>query len=298
MNLTILYKLFRFKPTIAWSMCGSLLGLSIAIHEYGYDLNWFLVGLAISVAMLLQAFLSHAINDITDEQVDKLTDLKGTGRYKVLVSGIATHYDLYLIAGLVLLYTVFVTQFIYIVLGWKVLIFAAIGLYAPLAYSLEPLKLGWKPFSEWTITLPVLIATVVGINFVATGQSSHLANIASVIFALFNIIWFLISRMMDYEPDKEVGKITTFVHYSISHNKQGVNYYLVAVNWVLILFSLWATLFISFIFVVSFFLAILYDTILPNEILKTNETYSNCRTAGIYLSIINSIILSIAFILL
>ena len=85
---TVLYKLFRFKPTIAWSVCGILLGISVAIHEYGFGLNWFLLTIAFLPIIGMQGIIAHAINDLADEDVDKITDLKATNRYKVLVAGI------------------------------------------------------------------------------------------------------------------------------------------------------------------------------------------------------------------
>lgn len=296
MKLLVLVKLFRLRPTIAWAVCGSLLGISIAIHEYGLELNWLLLALAFVMVVLIQAFLSHAINDISDVEVDKITDLEGTGRYKVLVSGISTKNELSKLAYMVLIISFLIIYNLYSVLGWKVLIFAAVGVYAPLAYSLEPFKLGWKPFSEWTIVFPLLLCIVIGVNFVATGSISFLAVVAGVIFALYNIVWFLISRIMDYEPDKKAGKITTIVQYPYTNPITGINLYLERISFLLFFISVIAMVFISYIFVVSLFLSYFSILLLPNGYNK-EINYSDSRVIGIYLSIINSILLSVVLII-
>lgn len=97
------YKLFRVKPTVAWSLSGILLGTSVAINEYGWELHWKLLFYVLLATVIIQSLLAHAINDLIDEDVDKKTDMKGTNRTKVLLLGLATRTDLFVIECCLLL---------------------------------------------------------------------------------------------------------------------------------------------------------------------------------------------------
>lgn len=289
---TVLYKLFRFKPVIAWAFCGILLGLSVAINEYGFGLNWVYIYIAILPIVILQAFIAHAVNDISDEEVDKITDLKATNRYKVLVSGIISRDNLILLSSFFIALTTATSVILYTKFGIPILVFYAVGLYAALCYSLPPLKLGWRPYSEWTIVLPVLVTLVVAVNYIATGFFSYLAVTIGILFALYNIIWFLVSRMMDYEPDKIAGKITTFVKLGIDH-KYRIHPYLACVFIVLALFIFYIGFFINAsIGIISSTICIFLIYYLPEHCDKSPQVLSICRKYLIYISIINSIVVS------
>jgi 1,4-dihydroxy-2-naphthoate octaprenyltransferase len=299
--LTILYKLFRFRPTIAWSFCGILLGIAVAIHEYGFNLMWSHILIAVVPIILLQGFIAHAINDLEDEDVDRKTDLIGTNRFKVLVSGIATRYDLILIAAIIWSITLLAAITLYKSHGYPIAIFYIIALYAAFGYSLPPLKLGWRPYSEWTIVFPILVTLVVAVNYIATGSLSYLAFIIGIQFALFNIVWFLVSRMMDYEPDKAVGKITTFVklglYYKNSCFNGNVHPYLVILLMMLFLFIVYIGFFInSIIGVVLWFNCFVVSVFIPNIYELEPQILSIARKNLIYISIINSISISIILI--
>lgn len=191
---------------------------------------------------------------------------------------------------------------LYIELGWLIFVFYGIGIYASIAYSLPPLKLGWKPFSEWTVVFPVLTALVVGTNFVATGKLSFLAFFVGTVFALFNILWFLTSRLMDYEPDKNAGKITTAVYLGLDFEVfrgQGefFNYsyqYSAIVGLFLFWYSVFLIIFISPIFVPSaiFSMYVLTDNIPSYHELKSPTVLSTYRTYGIVISTLHSSVLS------
>lgn len=298
MNLTILQKLFRLKPTVAWSFCGLLLGISVAINEYGFGLNWLYLVVAILPVVLLQGFVAHAVNDLEDEEVDKNTDMKSTNRFKVLISGIASRKDLIIIASAFLIITLYAALFLFIKLGYLILVFYVVGLYAALCYSLPPLKLGWKPYAEWTIVLPVLVTLVVAVNYVATGHLSFLAFVIGILFALFNIVWFLVSRMMDYDADKAAGKITTFVklglNYKESFNIDGIHPYLATVMLLLFWFIAGISIFVnSLIGIASIIVWFAVHCFVPRHCELMPAVLSMKRTDLIFISIINSVVVSL-----
>ena len=299
----ILYKLFRFKPTVAWSLCGILLGISVAIHEYGFELNWLYLAVAVFPVVLMQGFIAHAINDLSDEEVDKKTDMKSTNRFKVLVSGIASRSDLMIIAYTFLVITLCAALFLLVSLGFPILVFYIVGLYAALGYSVSPLKLGWRPYAEWTIVLPVLVTLVVAVNYVATGSLSYLAFIIGILFALYNIIWFLVSRMMDYIPDKVAGKITTFVKLGLNYKENfytdNIHPYLVTVIILLFWFIAYIGIFVNWaVGVASMISWLAVRLFVPRHHELIPAVLSMKRTDLIFVSIINSIVVSFILILL
>ena len=102
-------------------------------------------------------------------------------------------------------------------LGCTIILFAVVGFYAAVGYSVSPLRLGWRPFSEWTVVYPVITTLVVAVNYLATGHISFLAFLVGTTHAMYNIRWFMDSRMVDIEPDHKHGKITTPIFMNLHH---------------------------------------------------------------------------------
>lgn len=297
----ILYKLFRFKPTIAWSVCGILLGISVAINEHGTDLNWLYLVLVVIPIVAIQGLIAHAVNDLEDEEVDRKTDIKGTNRFKVLVSGMASRKHLEFISLILIGVTAAVAVNLFIILGFPILVFYSIALYAALGYSLPPLKLGWKPYAEWTVVLPVLVTLVVAVNYIATGKLSYLAFIIGILFALFNITWFLVSRMMDYQPDKESGKITTFVKIGLDYKPSfyfdWIHPYLATLIILLFWFAAYVLIFVNNLVGLSSIIMWFYILrFVPRHCDLNPVLISISRTYLIVISIINSIAISLILI--
>lgn len=309
MKLSAIYKLLRIKPTVAWSFSGILLGIAVAIHEVGWELHWKLLLYVLLATVIIQSILAHAINDLIDEEVDKRTDMEGTKRAKVLLLGLASRVDLLTMVLFSIAVTLGMAGRIYIELGWIVLVFYAVGLYASLAYSLPPLKLGWRPFSEWTVVFPVLTTLVIATNFVATGKLSWLSFYIGVVFALFNIIWFITSRLMDYEPDMEAGKITSAVYLGLDYKLISVpntgvlfNYlyqYQAAIGLASFWFSFLAAIFVSPFFVISMIFELFSSSFIIPKYSEVScpAVLSKYRTYGIIVSTVHSVVLSVLFIL-
>ncbi len=240
----VLAYLFRYRPVLNWAICSFILALSVSFFETGTLINIDLLIMSFVVMVLIQSMLSHATNDICDEEVDMLADLTGTDRVKVLVDKTATRMDLKLIAVVVSLAVVAFAYYTYTRMGWPILVFAAVGLYAPLAYSVKPLRLGWRPYSELFVVYPVLTTAVVAVAYVATGQILMMAFLIGSIHAVMNIRWFMDGRIMDVEADAAVGKRTTAVkmYESMVPMHQMHDYYnlIVVVTIILAFFVTWA----------------------------------------------------------
>lgn len=203
-------KLFRWRPVTAWGVVGIIIAVACAI-ESGLPIDWInllLVGISI---LIIQGIIAHGVNDLADEQVDRIAPIEETGRSKVLVSGEMTRRSLFAITSAAAL-----TVFLIIILlamraGPLVFVFAAFAAYSVFGYSCKPLKLGWHPFSELTVVVPTITMLICGAMYVMTSSVTIITLFVGVSYGFFNASWFMYSRAQDYEADKAMGKRTTIV---------------------------------------------------------------------------------------
>lgn len=293
-----LSQLFRLKPVVAWSVTSVLLGLSVAYLETGTILNIDLMIGAIALILMIQGFLSHAVNDLCDEDVDRKADIKGTGRVKVLIEGTATRTELRFVAAIVVSLTIIYSVFVYTRLGAPILLFAAVGLYAPIAYSTSPLKFGWRPFSEWTVVFPTVVTLIVAIDYIATEHISVIAMAVGFVNAMMSIRWFIYSRIMDIPADGNSGKITTAVY---AHRYNALDYmisFYVMLSYVSIMAGIYifnANGYSVFSLVVPAACMFIYDlfrVITLNDFPITYSDYSVYRLKGMQIAIANAVMWS------
>jgi len=207
-------KLFRWRPVTAWGIVGIMIAVACAIESrLAIDwINLLLVGIAV---MIIQGIIAHAVNDLADEEVDRIAPLEETGRSKILVSGEMSRRSLFAIASAAV-----ITVFMIIILlamraGPTVYVFAAFACYAVFGYSCKPLKLGWHPFSELTVVVPTIAMLICGVVYVMTSGFTIIALLVGISYGFFNASWFMYSRAQDYAADKAAGKITTIVHFGL-----------------------------------------------------------------------------------
>jgi 1,4-dihydroxy-2-naphthoate octaprenyltransferase len=295
--LKAVLKLMRFKPVISWTVCGFMLALSVAYHETGALQNSDLLVASFIAVVLIQGVISHAMNDLCDEDVDRNANIDETGRTKVLINGMATRSDLraFVLSALFISLMVFIN--VYNRLGYIILLFGFIGLYAAICYNVRPLKLGWRPFSEWTVVYPVITTLVVAVNYIATEHVSFLAFIVGTSHAFFNIRWFMDSRMMDIQPDSEHGKITTSVFLRM-HNIRGdiTDFYtlLMCLIFACILHSGFTVMIIPLMIIVGWcYMRELFDRRNYMPWGRSRDYYVKSRLIGMRLTVINTVIMSL-----
>lgn len=305
LNTKTLYYLLRFKPVMAWSISGVLLALSAAVCNYGFDLNWLYLFEVFLCACFIQ-YMAHPLNDLFDEEVDKIADIEGTGRTKVLVNGMATRRDLWSTVLFVSFIVVLLVMHLIEEFGYDVALYIFIGVYALIAYNVPPLKLGWRPFAEWTVVFPTLTAVVMVTYYIATGCMTTFVICLGVIHALFNVCWFVHSRAIDYEADGKLGKRTTIVKFGIKHYLDIAFLY----NMLLFFVCIIAAMCIDFIFMVSVCISLWslitvtptsyrlnmriisrYKWTLDKHELRT-YVISRYRNIGIYTTILHALVLS------
>jgi 1,4-dihydroxy-2-naphthoate octaprenyltransferase len=213
MKIRALYDLARFLPLMSWSGNASLLGIASAVIVCrGFQgIDWPLTVLSVFVSVALQ-YVAHPLNDLVDYPVDVQANIDGTGRRKVLISGLATENDLRRLSGGILVITLFVA--VYVI--WcrpLALLFGAIGFLSVWAYNMPPLKLSYRPFPEFLIAFPVNIAMVVGISYVATGTLTLIAGVLGTVQAFMASAVLISYFAMDMQSDFLGGKVSTIVRY-------------------------------------------------------------------------------------
>lgn len=295
--LKAVLKLMRFKPVISWTVCGFMLALSVAYYETGMLQNLDLLVTSFIAVVLIQGIISHAMNDLCDEDIDRNADINETGRTKVLINGMATRLDLMVLVLGALLVSLVVFINVYNRLGYIILLFGFIGLYAAICYNIRPLKLGWRPFSEWTVVYPVITTLVVAVNYVATEQLSSLAFVVGTSHAMFNIRWFMDSRMMDIQPDYEHGKITTSVFLQMHDMQSDISDFytlLMCLIFVYIVYCDYPVMIIPLIVIIGWcYMRELFERRDYMPWVRSRNYYVKSRLIGMRLTVINTVIMSL-----
>jgi len=208
-------KLFRWRPVTAWGVVGVMIAVACAITS-GIPIDWInmiLVGITI---LIIQGIIAHGVNDLADEEVDRIAPIKETGRSKILVSGEMSRRSLSAIISAAVLTVFLIIILLAIRAGPVVFFFAAFACYAVFGYSCKPLKLGWKPFAELTVVVPTITMLIAGVMYVMTSTVTFLTLLVGVSYGFFNASWFMYSRAQDYEADKTAGKRTTIVNLGLN----------------------------------------------------------------------------------
>ncbi len=210
-----LSKLFRWRPVTAWGVVGVMIAVACAI-ESGLRIDWInllLVGITI---LIIQGIIAHGVNDLADEEVDRIAPIEETGRSKILVSGEVTRRSLFAIISAAVLTVLLIIILLAMRAGPVVFFFAAFAAYAVFGYSCKPLKLGWQPFSELTVVVPTITMLICGVVYVMTSSVTITTLLVGVSYGFFNASWFMYSRAQDYWADKVMGKITTIVNFGLN----------------------------------------------------------------------------------
>jgi len=212
MRIRALYYLGNWGPLASWSGCAIMLGIGSAINERGADaVDWTLVAIAAVGTVIIQ-YAAHPVNDLLDYEVDARANIKGTGRHKVLHSGLATRPDLVRLSSLLIIMALAMMLYV-TVMRPLALAFGLVGLFGLWSYNWKPLKLSYYPFSELVVDIPVNLAMVIAIAFVAVNQVLYLAFVMGVVQTFMAMSMHTSYFAMDMESDDIGGKVSTVVAY-------------------------------------------------------------------------------------
>lgn len=232
-------QLFRLKPLLAWSGMSVLVAGVMLYHVYGFISNLFWAGVFLLV--IVQGLIAHIVNDLADFNVDMIANIEESGRSeKLLIKGKATPREfISLFFWFSLLYFL-ISAFLAFEVGLFIWVLVFIGYLLAYFYSFFP-RLGWRPFAEFTVVLPVIVTAVIGLYYVGSGGVITKTILKDSIGLGFLVMGtFICSRLVDIDVDKKMGKNTTSVWLLDKFNQRGgstvvfVGYSLIGI---LILFS-------------------------------------------------------------
>ncbi len=193
-----LWTLLRFVPVLTWSGAALLIGIGIAYAQGTFNPLYTL--LMLGGAVLLQGFVTHAYNDITDWRsgTDPASPRIMSGGSHVIPQGYFTPRGLGTIGAATLLLTLAIGLYFIFAVGPGVAIVLAVGVYAGVFYTTPPLATGYRPFvGEWLTALPALVALPVGAYYILTRTLTAAVLVAGSVHGIL-----CIARLMNHHiPD-------------------------------------------------------------------------------------------------
>jgi len=195
---------FRLIPVLLWSYTAVTLGTALASYEHGV-LDWSLYLPTLAVAMLVQGFETHAINEIYDWKsgTDQASVPRAlSGGSKVLNRGLLTVRDLWLIFAVSSALIWALSGYLFVVRSLTLLAFVLPGYVSGLLYTLPPIRTAYRPFVGELSGgfLGVLLCTLGG-YYVQTMTLSRAALVAAVAYACVCVAMLMMHHYLDVEAD-------------------------------------------------------------------------------------------------
>lgn len=213
-TMRVLAALIRWPAVLAWSGGGIFLAMGLAGPSYLTSVARLNLLLLTGTVLLLHGVASHALNDCTDwySGTDRISPGLLSGGSRVIPRGLAAPQELMNtgVAGVVL--AVLFSLWLLARCGSGVLLPLAVGLWAPLSYSLPPFALAYRPFAgEWLSAFPALMACSLGTYWVLTDTLGGRIWIAAFIYSLTCQAWFAEHHLADVVADlcAQPRKLTT-----------------------------------------------------------------------------------------
>jgi 1,4-dihydroxy-2-naphthoate octaprenyltransferase len=212
----------HYVPT---SIFPALLGSVIAWAAFREFKFWYFILVIIGVSvhhiglnMIDDVFdYLHAVDRSHGEEKNPYTG--GSG---VLTGGFLPAS--YVLAASILCYLIGIVIAIYltIAVGWPVLIFAVIGVFSSVFYTMPPIRYGYRGFGELSLLINFGPVVCLGAFYVQTRSIAWEPFIVSLVpgFLMWSMI--VINEMPDYEEDRQAGKLNLVARFG---RKPGVALY-------------------------------------------------------------------------
>lgn len=207
MTLWIQALRLHYVPT---SIFPALLGSIIAwsrFHEFNF---WYfslvMVGVTvhhIGLNMIDDVFDHlHAVDRSHGEEKNPYTG--GSG---VLAGGLLAARHVLTAAICCYLIGIVIAIYLTLVVGWPVLIFAAIGVFSSVFYTMPPIRYGYRGLGELSLLINFGPVICLGAFYVQTGSIAWEPFIISLVpgFLMWSMI--VINEIPDYEEDRQSGKL-------------------------------------------------------------------------------------------
>lgn len=210
----------RVLAFVNWFLAACFLGSALAYLEFG-RIYWERLAMALIAGFLIQAFPTHALNEIVDWKSG--TDKKGLGGSKVIKAEILSIADM---RKLLFGSTILIVIVLFVALLWNpafIVILGFIGLGLGLAYTAPPLKLSYRPFmGEYVIAFPAMVLAVLGCFWIQFDEFvfSPVALTTAIAFGFSCVAIMMCYHTVDYENDKEANKRTSIVYLGPEKGKK------------------------------------------------------------------------------
>jgi len=241
---------FRLIPVLLWSYTAVTLGTAIASFERGV-LDWTLYLVTLAIAMLVQGFETHAVNEIYDwrsgtDRADVPRALSGGS--KVLNRGLLTVRELWGIFGVSSALIWILAAYLFVTRSWALLAFVLPGYVSGLLYTMPPIRTAYRPFAGELVGgfMGVLLATLGG-YYVQTLALSWAVAVAAVGYACVCVAMLLMHHYLDVEADLAATppKRTTVAWLGREAGKSYALGYALSSVLVFLVLSAWSPLFLA-----------------------------------------------------
>jgi 1,4-dihydroxy-2-naphthoate octaprenyltransferase len=204
----------------------------------------------------------HAVDRLPGEERNPYTG--GSG---VLTGGLLTTGQVLSASIFCYLIGIVITVYLAVMIGWPILIFAAIGIFSSVFYTMPPIRYGYRGFGELSLLINFGPVICLGAFYVQTGSIDWEPFIISLVpgFLMWSMI--VINEIPDYEEDRQAGKLNLVVRLG---RKPGVMLYVAG------LACAYATMLLSAFFGITSFSVLLGLLTLPvayNSFRILNENY-------------------------
>jgi 1,4-dihydroxy-2-naphthoate octaprenyltransferase len=197
----------HYVPT---SILPALLGSVIAWAVFEKFNFWYFILVMIGVTvhhmglnMIDDAFdFLHAADCLTGDEKNPYTG--GSG---VLTGGLLPTGQVLSASILCYLIGIMITVYLTIMTGWPILIFAAIGIFSSVFYTMPPIRYGYRGFGELSLLINFGPVLCLGAFYVQTGSIEWEPFIMSLVpgFLMWSMI--VINEIPDYHEDRQAGKM-------------------------------------------------------------------------------------------
>ncbi len=241
---------FRLIPVLLWSYTAVTLGTAIASWERGV-LDWRLYLTTLAIAVLVQGFETHAVNEIYDWRsgTDRVVVPRVlSGGSKVVNRGLLTVPELWRLFAVSTLLIWVLSTFLFLTRSWTLIAFVLPGYVSGLVYTLPPIRTAYRPFAgELTGGFLGVLLCVLGGYYVQTLSLSPVVILAAVGYACVCVGMLMMHHYLDVEADLAATppKRTTIAILGRAAGKAYATGYAICALIAFLVLSVWSPLFLA-----------------------------------------------------
>jgi 1,4-dihydroxy-2-naphthoate polyprenyltransferase len=212
----------HYVPT---SIFPALLGSVMAWATFREFNFWYFILVMIGVTVHHMGL--NMIDDVFDylHTVDRSHDEEKnpyTGGSGVLTGGLLSTGQVLSAAIFCYLVGIMITVYMTAMIGWPVLIFAAIGIFSSVFYTMPPIRYGYRGFGELSLLINFGPVLCLGAFYVQTGTLAWEPFVISLVPGFLMWAMIVINEIPDYEEDRQAGKLNLVARLG---KKPGVRLY-------------------------------------------------------------------------